>query len=153
MLEVAPRVDAPRDAESLRLRAVLAKVKAQKYQELAKSGDHVESLSDVTVSAEEYPRYLKMAYKEEPFPKPRTFLGLLKELPVSEMEKLLLTHVVITEGDLQQLAAKRAQAVRDYLTKPGLVEPSRVFLATNAVSHNDQSAGVKESRVDLAIRS
>ena len=38
----------------------------------------------------EYAKYLKLAYKEEKFPKPRNVIGMAKDLPVPEMEKLML---------------------------------------------------------------
>ena len=50
-------------------------------------------------------KYLKMAYKAEKFPKPKNFIGMAKDIPVPEMEKLMLTHTEVKEGDLRTLAS------------------------------------------------
>ncbi len=82
----------------------------------------------VAVPAEEWPRYLERAYRKEKFPKPRTALGLVKEIPPEEMEKLMLANVAVTPDDLRQLALDRASAVKERLLGEGKVPPERVFL-------------------------
>ena len=75
------------------------------------------------VEPAEYPKYLARAYKVEKFPKPRNIIGMAKDLPVPEMEKLMLTHLQVTDDDLRQLAVERASHVRDRLVAMGKVEP------------------------------
>jgi len=48
-------------------------------------------VDEVKIEATEYPKYLKAAYKEEKFPKPKNIIGMDKDIPVPEMEKLMLT--------------------------------------------------------------
>jgi len=88
----------------------------------------------VTVSAEEYPALLKRVYRRGDFPKPRNLVGLTKDVPVADMEALLLTHLDASESAMQALAVKRGVAVRDYLA--GLkLPPERLFLgAAKAVA-------------------
>ena len=92
------------------------------------------SAAAVTVSAEEYPALLKRVYRRGDFPKPRNLIGLTKDIPVEEMEALLLTHLDASESAMQALALKRGVVVRDYLASQKL-PPERLFLgAAKAVS-------------------
>ena len=54
-------------------------------------------------------------------------LGLAKDLPAEEMQALILRDMVIPATAWPDLAAARAQNVRDYLLTQG-VDPGRVFL-------------------------
>lgn len=67
------------------------------------------------VSAEEYPTYLKAVYKRADFPKPRNLVGMAKDLPVPEMQALLLANLSATESAMQALAVRRGVVVRDHL--------------------------------------
>ena len=67
------------------------------------------------VSAEEYPGLLKAVYKRADFPKPRNLIGLAKDLPVPDMEALLLANLSATESAMQELAVRRGVVVRDHL--------------------------------------
>ncbi|MBK1682808.1 DUF748 domain-containing protein [Rhodoferax fermentans] len=88
----------------------------------------------ITVSVEEYPQLLKRVYRRGDFPKPRNLIGLTKDIPVEEMEALLLTHLDASESAMQALALKRGVVVRDYLASQKL-PPERLFLgAAKAVS-------------------
>jgi len=93
-----------------------------------------ESQAPITVAAEEYPQLLKRVYRRGDFPKPRNLVGLTKDLPVAEMEALLLTHLEASESAMQALALQRGVVVRDYLASQKL-PPERLFLgAAKAVS-------------------
>jgi hypothetical protein len=87
-------------------------VKAQKLKETLKKGDEGDSLDSIQIAPEEYKTYLTRAYKEAKFPKPRNVVGLQKDLPVEEMEKLMLTNLQVTEDDIRQLAKQRAENIR-----------------------------------------
>ena len=101
-------------------------------EELVRKGTPAPSVDDLAVSKEEWPEYLKRAYRKESFPKPRTALGLVKDVPPDEMEKLMLANLAITPDDLRQLALARASSVREHLVGPGKVPPERVFLVDPA---------------------
>ena len=70
---------------------------------------------------------LKAAYKRADFAKPRNLVGLAKDLPVAEMEALLLANVPATEDAMRELAVQRGLAVRDYLASRQL-PLERLFL-------------------------
>jgi hypothetical protein len=131
-LEVEGKAEATRDAEGMRRLLFERKVKARKAEELAKGGTPAASVDDVAVSKGEWPEYLKRAYKKESFPKPRTALGIVKEIPADEMEKLMLANIVVSPDDLRQLALSRAEAVKEFLLGPGKAPPDRVFLVDPA---------------------
>ena len=57
------------------------KIKAQKLKDIIKKGQPAVPVDEVRIETDEYPKYLKMAYKEEKFPKPRNFIGMAKDLP------------------------------------------------------------------------
>jgi len=79
------------------------------------------------VSPQAYPVLLKAVYKQADFPKPRNLIGLSKDLPVPEMEALLLAHLDASEAAVQALAVRRDVAVRDYLASLRL-PTERLFL-------------------------
>ncbi|OUM00351.1 DUF748 domain-containing protein [Variovorax sp. JS1663] len=76
----------------------------------------------------EYPELLAAAYKRSDIgTKPRNVIGLAKDVPVKEMEDLLMTSIPVDEESMRQLAVQRGAAVRDYLLAQKL--PSeRLFL-------------------------
>lgn len=151
-LEIAGHVDAAKDREGLLRSAFDRKLKAQKLADLAKRGTPPASLDIVVVESAEYPKYLTMAYKKEKFPKPRNIIGMAKDLPVPEMEKLMLTNLRITDDDLRQLAMRRAQGARDILLKQGRIPPERVFLVEPKTLSPEKKEKLKDSRVDFVLK-
>ena len=151
-LEITGRVDPVRDREALHRALFLRRLKAQKLNELIKQGASVGSVDDVTITPEEYPKYLAMAYKKESFPKPRNFFGIAKELPPPEMERLMLEHLEVSDEELRQLASLRALRVREAILRGGQVEPERLFLVEAGTAQSAAANGGPLSRVDLSIR-
>jgi hypothetical protein len=149
-LEISARVDPVNDMEGLRKLALERKVKAQKFKELARQGGAPGSVDDVQIAGGEYERYLKAAYGAESFPKPRNVVGLAKDLPVPEMEALMLKHIQLTDDDLRGLGQRRAEAVRDRLFSAGQIGSDRVFIVA-AKTPTGEAKG-KSSRVDFSLR-
>jgi hypothetical protein len=110
------------------------------------------SLDDVTVDRQEYPALLEAAYGEEKFPKPRNAIGLAKDLPVPEMENLMLTHAQVTEEDLRQLANHRAQAAKGYLVETGKVSAERVFLVAPKPAGEESKDKGRPTRAEFALK-
>jgi hypothetical protein len=129
-------------------------VKAQKLKELARRGQAPRSVDDVQDAADEYPRFLKAAYGEETFPKPRNVIGLAQDLPVAEMEKLMMQHGKVSDDEMRELASQRAQAVRDAILATGQAEADRLFVvAAKPLSTEERSKlKGKPTRVDFAMR-
>jgi hypothetical protein len=84
----------PRDLKRHRLQS---KVRALKREDLTKKGVESGSVDAVEVDAKEYPALLERVYRAEKFPKPRNLVGMVKGLPVEEMEKLILANTVVDE--------------------------------------------------------
>ncbi len=151
-LEIEGHVDPDRDKEALRQGIFRGKVTTQKVKSLVKSGQSVPAADNVRVDASEYPRFLTLAYKEEKFPKPRNFLGMAKDLPVPEMEKLMLTNIRVGNDELRQLALERASRVREQVIVGGKVEPGRVFLVEPKSLAPEKKEKLSDSRVDFRIQ-
>jgi hypothetical protein len=98
---------------------------------------------------EEYATYLAAAYKKETFPKPRTVLGLIKELPPAEMEKLIIVNTVVGEHELHALAHERAVAVMNYLVIKGNVPAERIFINDDNVFKSPEKKSTSQSRVEV----
>ncbi len=119
---------------------------------MAKKGEVVPPVDQVKIEPAEYEKYLRMAYKAEKFPKPKNFLGMAKDIPVPDMEKLMLTHTEVTDGDMTALASQRAMKVREAITKSGQVEPERVFIVEPKSLAAENKSKIKGSRVDFKLK-
>ena len=151
-LDIEGHADIEKDREGMRQLLFRRKVAARKLADLVKTGQPAAALDNVRVEPAEYPKYLAQAYKLEKFPKPRNFIGMAKDLPVPEMEKLMLTHTQVTDDDLRQLAMERANHVRDRLVAEGKVEPGRVFLVEPKTLPPERKEKLRDSRVDFRIK-
>ena len=153
-LEMSGRVDPVNDLEGLKRAILERKVKAQKMKDLARKGAAPKSVDDVEIESGEYSRFLTAAYGEESFPKPRNIIGFAKELPVLEMEKLMLQHIQPTDADLGQLATRRAQAVRDYILATGQAGADRLFMLASKPASEQEKDKIKAkgSRVDFSLK-
>ncbi len=99
------------------------------------------------VTDAEYPALLAAVYKRADIKKPRNVVGLAKDLPVPDMEALLLPGIPVDEEAMRKLAVERGAVVRDYLLAQKL--PSeRLFLG--AVQTKAEGADWKPS-ADLKL--
>ncbi|MBI4739980.1 MAG: DUF748 domain-containing protein [Betaproteobacteria bacterium] len=147
-LEIEGRADIEQDREGLKRARIDRKVRAFKREEVSDG-------SAAEVGAEEYPALLERVYRAEKFPKPRNLIGMVKTLPVAEMEKLMLAHSVVDDDDLRALGERRAKAVRDWLVARE-VPAERLFLlpakldTTDAGSGNDEKT--HKSRANFLLK-
>jgi hypothetical protein len=151
-LDIEGHVDLEKDREGLRQYLFNKKLKALKLKKLVKKGTVELSVDEVPIEADEYEKYLKRVYKAEEFEKPRNALGLTKQLPVPEMERLILQHIEVTDNDLRLLALKRAQRVKDYILQSGKIEPERIFLVEAKSLAPGARENMGDSRVDLKLK-
>jgi len=141
-LEISGHVDPAEDYEGLKLAKLQNKVKAQKLADDAKKGIASGAITDMTLTPEEYSKYLEIAYKKETFDKPKNAIGLAKSLPNAEMEQLILAHTVITDDDLELLAENRASAARNWLIEKGEISSERIFVVgIDETEDSDQKRG------------
>ncbi len=151
-LEIEGYVDAAQDQEALKKAKFNRLLKTQKRKEMIDRGETPAPLEEITIGQAEYEKYLTLAYKAAKFSKPRTALGIAKSLPPKEMEKLLYDNTTVTDADLEQLASRRAQAVREQLLKDGKVEAGRVFIVQPKTKTPAKKDKVKDSRVDFKLQ-
>jgi len=160
-LEISGRIDPATDADGARrvwLNQRIAEAKQRDLRRSAQAGEQAEEGeggeqgANVTVSKQEYPKYLEAVYKRESFKKPRNFIGLTKSLPPAEMEKLLLENAPVTDTELRALADQRALVVKQSLERDGKIPETRLFLTAPKLS----AEGIKDkggpNRVDFSIR-
>ena len=151
-VEIRGYADPEGDSKGLADHLFERMLKAQKLKDLLKRGTSGVSIRDVTITPEEYPIYLKKAYEEEDFPKPRNFIGLAKDLPPAQMEKLMRDHIEVGESDLRLLAVSRARKVQEHLTASLQVQPSRIFLIETEKPAPEPGQDTKGSRVELTLK-
>jgi hypothetical protein len=151
-MDIEGHVDIEKDREGLKQYLFNKKFKAQKLKEMIKKGEAAVPVDDVRIEKQEYEKYLKMAYHEESFPKPKNFIGMAKDLPAPEMEKLILTHIEVKDGDLRSLAMQRAMRIKESLLKSGKVEPERIFILEPKSLAPEKKEKIKDSRADLKLK-
>lgn len=147
-LEITGRADPESDREGAKRVALERAMQAEKLKDLKKAGEG-KSLEEIEIAPEESKTYLTRAYKEAKFPKPRNMIGLQKDLPVEEMEKLMLTNLPVSADDIKALAGRRAEVVQGWLVEQGKVPPERVFLLPAKVEADEKG---KASRVDFSLK-
>ena len=138
-LDITGRVDPKFDEDGLRKTMVDDLV----LQEAGEGAD----LSKL--SADDYNKYLKKAYKHAKFPKPRDAVGLTKSQPPDVMRKLLETNMPVDADALRHLAERRADAVRAALR--GKLDDSRVFVLAPKVDAKGIDDTGKTTRVDFGL--
>ncbi len=150
-VEVSGFIDPDKDAEGYRREQLSKQIKRLNYLELVSKGELPEGLKeqDVTVTAEEYADYLWQVYRETDFPKPRSFIGMTKKLPETEMEKLIYANTSVTEDQLADLAQARALAVQDFLVEEGQLARERIFLKEVDIKTPPDEETISRARVEF----
>ncbi len=151
-IDVSGYVDPENDKEGLKKTLFETKLKAQKIKEIAARGEAAIKVEQVSIKSEEYEKYLTLAYAAEKFTKPRTAVGTDKKLPKEEIEKLMMTNIVVTGSDLRQLASRRAENIKEIILKSGEVKSSQVFIVEPQSLAAEKKEKVKMSRVDFKLK-
>lgn len=154
-MDVVGFIDPVSDREGLRKTLLLRRVKAFKVLDRVKKGLETGSIDEVDLTPEEYLIFLRQAYKDASFPKPRNIVGLIKELPQDEMEQLLESHQIVTEYDLAELGRRRARHVHDWLIRNGGISSERVFLVQRegqGQEAQDDSKTKPPARVEFVLK-
>lgn len=147
-LTVIGHSDLEAERSGLRRARLDAQVLAEKRRALARSGGAV--TGTVVVTPAEYPALLKEVYKRADISKPRNLIGMAKDIPVPEMEALLLAAIPVTADTVRELAVARGVAVKDYLASRELPE-DRMFLGAPKLA-KDGERWVPQAELKLAAR-
>ncbi len=151
-LDITGRAAPEADREGLKRAAIDDKLRAQKFNELRRAGTAPVSADAVSVEPAEREKYLRRAYREEKFPKPRNALGMEKDLPVAEMERLMLEHTEIAQDDLRLLANQRAQTAKEWLATNGKIPAERMFIIAPKLSAEDIKDKGSPTRADFGLK-
>jgi hypothetical protein len=151
-LDASGRAEPESDREALKRIAVERQVKAAKLKDTGGKAADTAALDEVTVDPKEYEKYLTAAYRAAKFDRPRNAIGMLKELPVPEMEQLLLANTQVGDEALRQLAEARAGAAKSWLVETGKIPAERVFLVAPRLGAEGIKDKGKPTRVDFALK-
>jgi uncharacterized protein involved in outer membrane biogenesis len=148
-LDITGYADPVLDRQSLKQRSLARMVSAEKIKQLAAKNQAADA---VTVSPDEYPKYLFDAYKhDDAIPgKAHNFIGMTKTLPVPEMEALILAHITISDDQLRQFAFQRASAVKMDLVHTEGIPSERIFIDAAKLSTSNPDH-LPPSRVDFTL--
>lgn len=141
-LTVVGHSDLETEREGWRRARLTEWIQAEKRRQLARDGQPINA--SVSVKAEEYPALLKEVYRRADIPKPRNIIGIAKDLPVPEMEALLLASIPVTSDAMRELALARAVAVKDYLIEHQ-VPTDRLFMNTAPCTPASSTPAAKPS--------
>ncbi|HET7402095.1 MAG TPA: hypothetical protein VFJ62_09950, partial [Usitatibacter sp.] len=152
-LDAAGRAVAEVDAEALRRASLDRALRHAKQKDLARKGESAPPIDEIVLEPAENAKYLKAVYADTQLAsKPRNLIGMAKEIPPEEMEKLLLASYTVGDDALHELANDRAEAVRDWFVAKGNVPAERVFIAAPRIGRDGLKDEGAPTRVDFAIR-
>jgi len=144
-LGITGYADPVKDGEELSNMALIKKLKAQKRLTMIEKGLPATPLEDITVSPDEYDRFLRLAYAADTSSEPDD------DMTVPEMETRLKEGAVVTDADLRSLALNRAKEVKSYLLSNKSIEPERLFLTESSSLTPEQTKGYRSCRVELNL--
>lgn len=151
-LDIIGRVDVSKDQDGLRKVTVENMVRRQKVlDDSGKSADTSDAaLAAVSITPDEYDKYLKRAYKDDDFKgKPKNVLGLKKSLEPDEMRSLMETNVPTDDAAMRDLAQRRAAAVQAWLK--GKLDDKRMAIKDPKLDTKDIDDKGKTTRVELGL--
>jgi hypothetical protein len=146
-LDITGQANAQRDTEGIRYNKLRNMVMAEKRRSAGKVTGDLED--DIDPDSEEYAKLLDTVYGRAKIKKPRNFIGLAKDLPVREMEKLLMGSFDVSQEDVDMLASQRETTVQRWLSEQGAIPPERLFRRAltdeEAKEHGHEGNGVRFS--------
>jgi hypothetical protein len=103
------------------------------------------------MGADERLEMLRRVYTDTRLPdKPRNALGIARELPAAEMEKMLREATPVSTDTSRELALRRGLSVRDDLIVKGLGS-DRLFLAAPKLRGSAEADAQWTPRVQMAL--
>jgi len=144
-LVIVPYVDYAADSETIRRAALMGALGRRKAADSAAEGEEPpEYIADVL--PDEYDSLIRSVFRADGFdrlaPDARS---------VADMELVLLAHFSPGESELRELAARRAEAIRDFVIATEKVEAERVSIADPASLGAEEREGIAASRVEFAL--
>lgn len=149
-LDITGRIDPQTDTEGLRKESMDKKIRLLKLRDMKKKNPSIDE-EMVVIDASDRQSYIEEVYQAEKFAKPRNLIGIAKTLATEQAMALILSNIVITPENLDNLAQRRADTVRDYLLQKGGINRERLFLTASKLHGNAISDKGSANRVDFSL--
>ncbi len=141
------------DGKALQTVLLENRLKAEKLQEMMKSGKSAVPLEEIVLSAGERADILAKVYTENAFPAPLDSNGKPVELIPEIMEQMLRDHTAVAEDDYRRLANARAFNAKNYLLEKGQVDRERIFIVKpRDAAAAQEPQGVDKGRVIFSLK-
>jgi hypothetical protein len=139
------------DSDALRATLLENRLKAVKLERMLKAGKNAVPLDEITLDGEERVEIVEATFSESGIAMPLDESGKPVEVTPEEMEKLLRTHIEVSQDDYRQLASARAFNVKQYLLEQGQVDQERIFIVEPTIGP-DGPQGMEEARVVFSLK-
>ena len=140
LLKIEGTADKKKDGKALTETELRAHLKREKRQHLRRAGEPVPADAEkISLSSADYQRYIKKLYVERFKEKPETLLSaesntssnnassIDSDPVVAAAKERLLESMAVDETELEALAQKRANQIRDYLIQQEKISEERVI--------------------------
>jgi uncharacterized protein involved in outer membrane biogenesis len=154
-LGIVAMADPVSEAEAMRRAAFESRLLAEQRRERGRGalGSNDADAPLPPLSAEQRARLIKQIYEDTRLPdKPRNFIGMAKDIPIAEMEAMLVAAMPVDEAVGRLLAQQRGRTVRDALMAKGLGS-ARLFLGEPKLrdAAADNRAWVPRAELSLSV--
>jgi uncharacterized protein involved in outer membrane biogenesis len=152
-LQVTGVTDPVADRNSLKQVFFETKLKEQKFKDLPPSKRAWTTVEAVTIEPEEFDELLYQAYRDEPDAgndRPTTF-SVPDRQPPEVMRQFIEKNITVTDQDLRELAARRAEAVKRFIVEREPSLSARITLPDRS-GPGATKTGVPLHRADLGLR-
>ena len=154
-LEIVGHASSTLDRGAVALEQLRRMVKARYARRFAKPGKPVD-VDAVDMHPNQYPTVLAEVFTAAQLPKPRARDGSVREPTRDEMEAALLATLPVGDSQLEELAERRAKAVRNWLLQRGRVDAGRLAMGRPVLDvarpAGAAARAVPAARVAFALR-
>ena len=151
-LDIAGRADAGADTPGLLDARFEARLRAAAVRQRVRAGETSVDPASIVVTPQERPALIAAVYAAEPIADKPRVLGIARNIPVADMERLIRAHLALTPVDLRALANARATAVRDWLQNGGKVPRERLFVVEPRLERKADEPPAAGQRVDFSLK-
>lgn len=149
-MTVVGQADLERERAAWKRAQLRHMVQSEKRRQAVRAGQNPSQVGPVQEA--EYPELLRQIYRRADIKKPRNVIGLAKDIPVEQMEALLVENITVPDDAMNALAVARGVAVRDHLASRG-VPLDRLFLGAVRLGSagNDADTWAPQAQLSLAL--
>jgi hypothetical protein len=151
-LDIAGRADETADTPGLLDARYDARLRAAAVRQRVRAGETSVDPATVVVTPQERPALVAAVYAAEPIADKPRVLGIARNIPAADMERLTRAHLAKTPVDLRALANARATVVRDWLLTEGKVARERLFVVEPRLARKDGEPADAGQRVDFSLK-